>query len=233
MVNGDAWERIAATFSRRLSGSDGHDDLCSISSDLLVGIGVGITLAADTNRFPLCASDRVTAMLEDLQFTVGQGPSVDACGRDGPVMEADLATGPAGGRWPAFAGPAVNAGVEAVLALPLRVGAARVGVLTLYPAHAAALSAPVQADAVVVAAQVTELILAMQARAAPGALGEGLADAGSYRAEVHQASGMISAQLSIGIVEAMVRLRSHAYATDRPIGEVAADVVARRLRLED
>ena len=233
MVTGDAWGRITAGFSRRLSSNAGHGDLCSISSDLLVGIGVGITLAAGVGGCQLCASDRVSAMMEDLQFTVGQGPSVDACGGEAPVMEADLATGPAGGRWPAFSGPAVDAGVGAVLALPLHVGAARVGVLTLYPAHAAALSAAVRADAAVVAAHVTQLILAMQAGAAPGALGEGLADAGSYRAEVHQASGMISAQLGVGIVEALVRLRSYAYASGRPIGEVAADVVARRLRLED
>jgi len=50
---------------------------------------------------------------------------------------------------------------------------------------------------------------------------------------VHQATGMISVQLEVSLAEALVRLRAHAYANDRPLNEVAADVVARRLRLED
>ena len=55
----------------------------------------------------------------------------------------------------------------------------------------------------------------------------------TYRAEVHQASGMISVQLNVSLAEALVRLRAHAYAQERPIAEVAADVVARRLRFEE
>ncbi len=44
---------------------------------------------------------------------------------------------------------------------------------------------------------------------------------------------MISAQLEVSLAEAPVRLRADAYGDDRPIAEVAADVVARRLRFED
>lgn len=121
--------------------------------------------------------------------------------------------------------------MRAVFAFPLRVGAARLGSLTLYHDRAGPLSTEALADGLTAAAHVTEAVLAMQAEAPPNVLAEGLADAGAHRAEVHQASGMISAQLGIGIAEALVRLRSHAYATERPVGEVAADIVARRLRL--
>jgi hypothetical protein len=34
----------------------------------------------------------------------------------------------------------------------------------------------------------------------------------------------------VSVGEALVRLRAHAFAHDRPLGAVAADVVARRLR---
>jgi hypothetical protein len=50
------------------------------------------------------------------------------------------------------------------------------------------------------------------------------------RAEVHQAAGMISVQLGMGVEEALTRLRAHAYAEDRRLADVARDVVARRLR---
>jgi hypothetical protein len=33
--------------------------------------------------------------------------------------------------------------------------------------------------------------------------------------------------------EALLRLRAHAYGSERPLGEVAQDVVARRLRFRD
>jgi hypothetical protein len=51
----------------------------------------------------------------------------------------------------------------------------------------------------------------------------------SDRAEVHQATGMILAQLDIPAQDAFVRLRAYAFADRRPLGEVARDVVARRL----
>ena len=54
-----------------------------------------------------------------------------------------------------------------------------------------------------------------------------------YGAEVHQASGMVSVQLGVGVGEALVRLRAHAYAAEQPLREVAADVVGRRLQLDE
>jgi AmiR/NasT family two-component response regulator len=50
------------------------------------------------------------------------------------------------------------------------------------------------------------------------------------RAEVHQATGMISVQLGVNVAEAFTRLRAHAFAEDWSLSELAAEVVARRLR---
>jgi hypothetical protein len=52
------------------------------------------------------------------------------------------------------------------------------------------------------------------------------------RAEVSQATGMLVAQLDIDPVEALVRLRAHAYATNRSATQVARDILDRRLRLD-
>jgi|CZKW01.1.fsa_nt_gi hypothetical protein len=51
------------------------------------------------------------------------------------------------------------------------------------------------------------------------------------RAEIDQATGMLTEQLGVGIEEAFVRLRAYAYARERRLIEVAGDIVARRLRL--
>lgn len=231
VVKDRRWDRLTAAVAGRPSTENRGSSLCSACRDVLSATGTGITLVAEGHRSQLCASDDVTATLEELQFTLGQGPSVDACS-GGPVLVAELTTDLSGSRWPAFVGPAVAAGMLAMFAFPLRVGAARLGSLTLYHDCAGPLTPDSHADGLTAAERVTDAILALQANAEPDVLAEGLADAGANRAEVHQASGMISVQLGISIVEALVRLRSHAYVTERPIGEVAADVVAQRLRLQ-
>ncbi len=43
---------------------------------------------------------------------------------------------------------------------------------------------------------------------------------------------MVAAQLDVSIAQAMIRLRGYSFANDRPLIEVAQDVVARRLRLD-
>ena len=53
-----------------------------------------------------------------------------------------------------------------------------------------------------------------------------------HRAEIDQATGMLTEQLQVGIEEAFVRLRAYAYAQERRLTDVAGDIVARRLRLE-
>jgi hypothetical protein len=57
-------------------------------------------------------------------------------------------------------------------------------------------------------------------------------DAGlsSYRLEVHQASGMVSVQLKVSPEDAVARIRAKAFSEGRPISELAADIVSRRLR---
>jgi hypothetical protein len=49
---------------------------------------------------------------------------------------------------------------------------------------------------------------------------------------VHQASGMVAAQLEVSVAQALIRLRAYAFGNDRPLTEVAKDVVARRLRFD-
>jgi hypothetical protein len=54
-----------------------------------------------------------------------------------------------------------------------------------------------------------------------------------YRAEVHQATGMISAQLRVTQAEALIRMRAHAFTQRRALADVAAEVVGRRLRFDE
>ena len=85
----------------------------------------------DRPRGVLCSSDSTSGAVEDLQFTLGEGPCVDACRSGLPVFEPDLAA-PGVSRWPAFTPPAMLAGVRAIFGFPLQVGSVRLGALDLY-----------------------------------------------------------------------------------------------------
>ena len=117
-----------------------------------------------------------------------------------------------------------------MFAFPLQVGAARLGALTLYQDRAGPLGDDTYADALVMAEIVTLAFLAMQSGLPDGVLADELGDAGAYRAEIHQASGMVSVQLDINVGEALVRLRARAMADNTTVAHLAAKVISRQLQ---
>jgi hypothetical protein len=190
---------------------------------------VAVVLSASP-RETVYASDPVAAEVEELALTLGEGPGVDAL-TGGPALVADLTAMECLARWPVFAPAALHAGVRAVFALPLRVGGIRLGVLDLYRASPGELDRERLADALLLADTACALLLdAQPQRDRPRLNGGGPEQAGSAHPEVHQATGMITVQLGVSVAVALVRLRAYAYAHDRRLRDVAADVVARRLR---
>lgn len=206
--------------------------LCRVAVRELSASGVGVSLrdAQDTGGVA-AASDPVSWQLEELQFTLGEGPCLDAHSWRRPVMEADLGAASAR-RWTAYSTAAHDLGARAVFAFPLQVGAARLGALDVYRRIPGSLTPDALATALMFAEIAVEQILDAQGHAADGRAADGLAEALSYRHVVYQAQGMVMAQLGCGLVDAMARLRAHAYGNDLPLTEVAREVVAGRLRLE-
>jgi hypothetical protein len=186
---------------------------------------------ADSGRV-LCVTDDISARIEELQLTFGEGPCMDAFASGSPVLTTDLRSSEAFQRWPAFAPAASEAGAAAVYAFPLQMGAARVGVMDLYHVQPRSLESGELRDALLLADTTTLLLVGREAANLdhPEAV-EGLpSEREGYRAEIDQATGMITVQLGVGIEEAFVRMRAYAYARERSLTEVARDVVARRLR---
>lgn len=194
------------------------------------GCGLSMVGASGAHE-PVLAIGEHCEELEELQLTLGQGPGIDAAAGQGVVLVPDLGAGSAVRRWPVFASAATDRGLRALFALPVAVGAARIGVLDVYPRDPGELSAAQLATALAFADAV--LVLVLDERG--GVVSDGAAHVRGEvlperRAEVHQAAGMMSVQLGVGVSEALVRLRAYAYARDLRLSEVAAEVVARRLR---
>jgi len=72
------------------------------------GAGAVLSMSASGGSHePVFATDRRSDQLEDLQATLGQGPSADVIGGAGLVLEAELAGTRALARWPQFASAAM------------------------------------------------------------------------------------------------------------------------------
>jgi hypothetical protein len=227
---GDRLHRILAAFS---AGGDVWSSawLCGACPQIVGVSGAGVMLmSGEVPRGSLCATDGVSQLIEELQYTLGEGPCVDAYQQDQVVAEPDLAD-PAERQWPAFTPPAVAAGVRAVFGFPLRVGTVRLGALNLYRDCPGPLNGDQHADALVIAEVAARWVLETQAGAPLDAVAEELEAGADFHFAVHNAAGIVSVQEGISVTEALIRLRAYAFSSDRLLAEVAEDVVARRLRL--
>jgi hypothetical protein len=207
--------------------------LCSALTRSLPAKGVGVSLLTDDHYSggTVAASDAKSRLLEELQFTLGEGPCIDAFASRRPILEPDLRER-GSRRWPGYAPAAQQHGVRAVFAFPLQVGAARAGALDIYRSEAGSLNSDALAQAFTFADVAMGLLVDEQARAGDPRSSASLDDALANRLEVYQAQGMVMVDLGVGIDEAMARLRAHAYAEGRTISDVANDIVACKLILE-
>lgn len=192
--------------------------------------GLGISLmTAGGHRGTVYASDEVAARIEELQFTLGEGPCVAAY-RSGPVLIDDVLTSrhPAMENWPAFATGVAAVGVRALFAFPLQIGAIRIGALDMYRTRPGALKPPELALALSVASaaslQLLDSLIGSETDADLGV---------SHHLEVHQATGALSVRLETSLEDAFVRLRAYAFAHDEDINEVARKVLTGEITMAD
>jgi GAF domain-containing protein len=218
-------------------GVDQPRRICELCVELLGVTGAGLSMVtASGNRGVVCATDDVSARIEELQFTLGEGPCMDATQFGGPVLVPDLEQHDdlVVERWPAFLKGAVDAGVRALFAFPLRIGAINVGALDLYRESPGELLPWQLAGALTASDNAAVALLDADAGMVTGFVDD-LDARSAYRLEVHQATGMVREQLAVPIEEAFVRLRARAFASGRPVADVARDVLTGRMTftLED
>ncbi len=187
--------------------------------------GAGLSLVSPAAlREPIFGSDDTAVAVERLQFTLGEGPCVDASSAGAPVLIPDLEDSGAAARWPTFLAEVLEAGVRAVFAFPVRIGAIELGAVDMYRRRPGALA---PGDLATALSAVDAVALALLDT-------DGIGDVdGLSHFVVHRAAGMVMAQLDCGIEEALMRLRARAFADAVPIQELAADVVRRTRRFQE
>lgn len=231
------WVRLAALVDEQcpeppLVRAKGVCELCAAATGTNgVALSIAGTDISDRVISTVCATDGLSLRLEDLQLGLAEGPIVDALD-DGRVVLAPDLSDASDRRWLWFARAAVDAGAAAVFVLPLCVGSARVGALSLYRSSPGDLT-PEQLDALqLLGSAATSILLSAQAEPSQEPCGWAVGDASGYRPEVHQAVGAIMVHLHVDAGQALARLRAHVFVADQPITEVAEAIVAGRLQLE-
>jgi len=185
-------------------------------------------LTASPLHQTLCATDATAELLEDLQFSLGEGACVEAALTGRPVLVPDLQHTTGASRWPIFAAAVVEqSDVGALFAVPLQWTTINLGVLDLYRKVPSSLSDAQLRDAMSAADMAALMLLGV--RTDPGD-GEWLDHSLHGRAEIHQATGMVLAQLGVSATDALARMRAYAFVEQRLLSDVAHDVVSRRLR---
>lgn len=219
--------RFAANRSAKLPRS-----LCGITVDILGVSAASVILMNGRNNAPVCSSDVMANKLDDLQHTLGEGPSPEAFAGRSVVYEPDLAH-QMPQRWLQFTPLAIELGMAGVFAFPLQVGSNCLGVLTVYQNSAGHLSSAQEIDGLILADTLATSMLRIRPEGDFEVLARTTMDEGSHRAEFHQASGMIAVQLGVDVSDAAVRIRAYAFGTGRSVAFVARDIVDGRLRLDD
>jgi hypothetical protein len=226
-------QRLDALIGRQRPGAgrgaaEVLERLCLAACEELALLGAAATLIPGTGAHTVAAASSGTARkVEEAQFGVGEGPTKDAFTDRRPVLVGELELH-GGSRWPGWVPVALEAGVTAVYAVPLHVGASIFGVLALYGGAAPRLDRQGLQTVLVLGDLATAILVDGSLPPNGDGLEPGLEDTLGTHASVYQAQGMVMVALGVGLPEALARMRAQAWATDQDLVALAAEIVAGR-----
>lgn len=234
MLDPDRLDRLLSSLQQLDHASSALQRICVVCVDVTEMAGAGVSRITAGRHETLEATNPLAAEIERLQIVLAEGPCREVVASYKPSLEPDLSSPRAALRWPRFTPAALERGVAAAFAFPLITDGAAIGALDVYSDRPGAMRPERVEDSLILAGLAG---LALERVNQPSSvagvdLNAEPAEDWAYSAIVHNASGMVSEQLGIGVDEALIRLRAIAFATDRRVADVARHVVDRKLRLD-
>lgn len=206
--------------------------ITTLATALLTAEECSLVLSMGYDITTITGGNSLTSLMDERQMVLGDGPTVSAIRHSVPMILADSNGVLERERWPLFCEDASRAGVRAVLSFPIHTGAVRLGAFTAYwksphsPTPSEYFEGGLLADLALEA--ILNDLAGVSLDTALSELGQDV----HHHTLVQQAAGIVSEQLSITILEAMVRLRSTAFSTQRQLIDVARAVIAREESIE-
>lgn len=195
--------------------------LCTDAASLMGVTDCTLAFIGATSRLTLCASSDDAMSLDNWQFSLDEGPCLDAA-RTGTSHWADL-TDNKGSPWPQLERKARLIGYTSLAGIPLQVGGLPFGAMNVQN-RSLSFGTENLADAERVAQALSQPIVTRMSESLPPGF-----DQAGYD-NVHRASGMVSVQMGIPVDDAMAVLRAHAWSTDQQLIAVAREVTTGALR---
>ncbi|MHA7276352.1 GAF and ANTAR domain-containing protein [Arthrobacter sp. HLT1-21] len=175
----------------------------------------------------LCASDALSARLDELQFDLGEGPRWTAVRSRAPVLIPRVRS-ESHEDWPVFGNALLETDAQALFIFPLAIGAMDIGVVELYCDSPGPLSGPDLSTARSLADGAAWTLLRSILALDPDD-GEHQSASLMSRREIHQATGMVLAQTGGSAASALLILRGHAFANGLTLRQTSDAVLDRRL----
>jgi GAF domain-containing protein len=222
-----ALDRSLATLRAAPTGGRLDDDLRRVmvaSLELFGASGAGIMMVdEDSALSAVAATDEPTWLLEVRQQEVGRGPCIDALILNRVISTDDLAADP---RWPELVPEVSDAGVRAILGVPIGVGGLPVGSLNVCHDRPGSWdqssNAALTAYASVIGGVLESALVAREREQLTDQLQRAL----DNRVLIERAVGVTMARRRLDAVAAFGELRSLARGSGRRVADVAAEVLA-------
>jgi hypothetical protein len=203
--------------------------LCVVAAEFLDVSGAGIAILPSLGPMTgFCTSNAIAKELMDVEVMLGEGPCVDACSSERIVAESDLRD-PHTTPWISYGPLASDLGARAVFGVPVRIGAIRLGALSLFDHDAGVLTDAQSSDAYLMASVIGRAILSLQAGGSPESMSGELLRQSTFDFSVHQAAGMVAVQGAVTVGEALARLRAHAFVLNVTAQALAGKVIFREI----
>jgi hypothetical protein len=218
-------DRFASALDALRAAEHSPESLAQPFVDVLPVSGAAVsTLGPFLGSETISATDQLAARLDELQFDLSEGPCWVAIAAKRPVLEPALQDGKTRD-WPTFAAAASDHGVNSMFAFPLLVGALPIGAVDLYSIPAVDLTSEQCLQAVAMSDIIGRHLLRRAIRA--GEVPDAEEEPGGFsRRVVHQATGVVIAQLGLSPDDARLVIQAHAFAAGRPMKEIAREIVS-------
>lgn len=227
---GRIWELLVKEAGEESNGQVSVSVACRTALRALAVDGATVSAIVDGDvHASVYSTSEAGRRLEDLQSSLGEGPSMQSYFDGAPVLVSDL--GAAAARWPVFGSATAEMGVRALFAFPLLSGMLSIGVFEVHRSRSEALTPEEISDALILADIISLLLLAPNGQGDQESLENGITS--EHQVLIYQATGMLSVQLGITLTDAHARIRGRAFADGESVSAVAREVVHRRLRLDE
>ncbi|MBT1671638.1 GAF and ANTAR domain-containing protein [Curtobacterium flaccumfaciens] len=225
----DAFERAL----RALRSADVADHELSRPFALALPMG-GVSISTFGELCPsetVSATDEVATRVDEIQFDLSEGPCWTALANDTPVLETDVVRRP-NAAWPAFNEAVRSEPVGAVFAFPVAFGPFPLGAVDVYVPQPATIEDDTVRQAMTLASAVSRRVLRRALRSIADEDDALLDRSPSSRRVVHQATGVVLAQLDISPEDAYLLLQGHAFARRTTMRRVAEEILDGTVRFE-